>query len=243
MERKAIVMGASSGIGREAAERLLKDGWQVAVAARRIDMLNELAASYDGRLLVAQIDVCATDAAGKLRQLIEQLGGVNLYIHSAGIGYRNPTLDEEMELATLRTNGVGFTRMVGEAFRWMETHGGGHIAIVSSIAGTKGLGPAASYSATKAFQNTYIQALEQLADNRHLNITFTDIRPGFVDTDLIKGSHFPMTMRLDLVVDEMMWAIGMRRHIRIIDWRWRLVVFFWRLVPRFMWRRLPLIRR
>ena len=81
----------------------------------------------------------------------------------------------------------------------MKTHGGGHIAVISSIAGVKGLAPAPSYSATKAFQNTYIQALEQLAYSQRLPIRFTDIRPGFVDTALIAGSGFPMKMKPEVV--------------------------------------------
>ena len=80
------------------------------------------------------------------------------------------------------TNAVGFTRLVGCAYRYFANNGGGHIACITSIAGTKGLGPAPAYSASKAMQNTYLQALEQLAISKHHNIHFTDIRPGFVDT-------------------------------------------------------------
>jgi short-subunit dehydrogenase len=243
MKRKAIVMGASSGIGKEVAKRLLADGWQVGLAARRQEALEELARPYGEAAIVAPIDITAETAAEQLRQLIVQLGGVDLYIHSSGIGWQNAGLAEETELQTVSTNGMGFTRMVGEAFRWMADHGGGHIAVITSIAGTRGLGPAPAYSATKAFQNTYIQALEQLANSRKLGIRFTDVRPGFVDTDLLKGTHYPMLMPCDLVADEMMWAIGMKRHVRIIDWKWRIIVFFWRLIPAALWRRLPLVRK
>ena len=242
MKRKAIVIGASSGIGLEVARRLLADGWQVGLAARRQEPLQALAREFGTDALTAPIDVTADDAAEHLQALINRLGGLDLYFHAAGIGWQNPTLKANAELNTVGTNGLGFTRMVGEAFRWMADHGGGHIAVITSIAGTRGLGPAPSYSATKAFQNTYIQALEQLSYARKLNIRFTDIRPGFVDTDLIKGSHFPMTMTSDLVADEIMWALTMKRHVRIIDWRWRTVVFFWRLLPAWLWRHLPLAR-
>lgn len=242
MKRKAIVIGASSGIGLEVARRLLADGWQVGLAARRQEPLQALAQQYGSDAVTAPIDVTDDDAADRLQALITQLGGVDLYFHAAGIGWQNATLKADPELATVSTNVMGFTRMVGEAFRWMADHGGGHIAVITSIAGTRGLGPAPSYSATKAFQNTYIQALEQLSFARRLGIRFTDIRPGFVDTDLIKGSHFPMTMPSDLVADEIMWALTMKRHVRVIDWRWRILVFFWRLVPAWLWRRLRLTR-
>lgn len=240
MKQKAIVMGASSGLGMEVAKRLIRDGWQVGLAARRVEILETLGEAHADRPVVARIDVTADDAAEKMRALIEKLGGVDLYFHASGIGKQNPELDADIEQNTIQTNGLGFARMVGEVFRWMATHGGGHIAVISSIAGTKGLGPAASYSATKSFQGTYIQALEQLANNRKLNIRFTDLRPGFVDTDLIRGSHFPMTLSVDEVADEMMAAISHGMHVRIIDWRWRIVVKLWRLLPSFVWRRLRL---
>ena len=86
-------------------------------------------------------------------------------------------------------------------------HGGGHIAVISSIAGVKGLAPAPSYSATKAFQNAYIQALEQLAYSQRLPIRFTDIRPGFVDTALIAGSGFPMKMKPEVVARHIVRSI------------------------------------
>jgi short-subunit dehydrogenase len=242
MKQRAIIMGASSGLGLEMTRRLLRDGWQVGIAARRVELLKSIEEPHADKPLVAQIDITADDAAEKLRGLIEKLGGVDLYFHASGIGKQNAELIADVELNTIQTNGVGFARMVGEVFRWMASHGGGHIAVISSIAGVKGLGPAPSYSATKSFQSTYIQALEQLSNNRKLNIRFTDLRPGFVDTDLIRGTHYPMTLTIDDVVDEMMAAISHGMHVRIIDWRWRIVVKLWRLIPSFVWRRLRLVK-
>ena len=241
MGRKAIVLGASSGMGRLVAIQLLRDGWTVGVAARRTDALKTIDAGNGNKPVIAQIDITNDDAAHRLHDLIERLGGIDLYFHSSGVGKVNPLLEPETELQTVATNALGFTRMVGEAFRWMASHGGGHIAVISSIAGVKGLGPAPSYSATKAFDNTYIQALEQLANSRHLDIRFTDIRPGFVDTALISGSHFPMTMRPEFVARHIVKAVYNRRHIVVIDWRWRILVALWRLVPNFIWRHLTLI--
>lgn len=240
MKRKAIVMGASSGLGREMAERLLRDGWQVGVAARRIDALRAIAVPGVEPPTVAAIDITDKDADYALLQLIEKLGGVDLYFHASGVGRQNPLLEPDVELGTVETNCVGFTRTVGAVFRWMALHGGGHIAVISSIAGTKGLAPAPSYSATKAFQNAYIQSLEQLSYSRKLNIRFTDLRPGFVDTDLIRGSHFPLTLDKSQVAEEMMWALDSRQHVRVIDWKWRLIVRLWRLIPSWLWRRIRL---
>lgn len=241
MIRRAIVVGASSGIGREVAERLIQDGWQVAVVARRLDALQSISHPSHTPPTVARIDITAPDADKLLRQLIEKMGGVDLYFHASGYGKQNTRLSSEIEMKTVETNATGFVRMIGEAFRWMAADGGGHIAVISSIAGTKGLAPAPSYSATKAFQNTYIQSLEQLSNCRKLNIRFTDLRPGFVDTDFIKGSHFPMMLDKSRVADEILRAVYGRQHVRIIDWKWRILVALWQLTPRFVWRKLPLL--
>lgn len=227
-------MGASSGIGLEVARLLSQKGWNVGVAARRVERLAEFEHA-------AQIDVNDEKAGEKLLALIDKLGGMDLYFHASGIGRQNRSLEEEIELKTVETNGLGFTRMVGTAYRYMASHGGGHIAVISSIAGTKGLGPAPSYSATKAFQNTYIQSLEQLANAQHLNIRFTDLRPGFVDTDLLSGSHpYPLLLDKEDVARDIVSSLEKQRHIRVIDWRWRAITWLWRRIPRFVWRRMKL---
>ena len=190
--KRAIVIGASSGIGFEVARLLLKDGWKVGVAARRMDLLQNI-----GYVDAAErIDVNDPQASEQLRGLISDLGGMDLFFYASGIGKQNRTLEEDIEIQTATTNGVGFTRMIGEAYRYFAEKGEGHIVAITSIAGTKGLGPAPAYSATKAMQNIYLQALEQQAITRGLNIYFTDIRPGFVDTALLSGgNHYPMMMK------------------------------------------------
>jgi len=234
--KRAIVIGASSGIGQEVAKLLISQGWTVGVAARRIERMQGI-----GAVAVEQIDVTTGEATTALERLINKTGGMDLFFYASGIGKQNRELSEDIELATLETNGVGFTRMIGAAYRYFACHGGGHIAAITSIAGTKGLGPAPSYSATKALQNVYLQALEQQANSRGLNIRFTDIRPGFVDTDLLSGDfRYPLMLRPEKVAEEIVHAIKQRQHIRIIDWKYRLLTAFWRRVPRFAWRRFKL---
>jgi len=232
-------VGASSGLGMRVAQHLLDEGWMVGAAARR-DCGDVLHAPSSRQLVTALIDVQSPTADTQLQTLIGRLGGLDLYFHAAGTGKTNRELEPSIELGTTATNAMGFVRLVGAAFRHMAANGGGHIAVISSIAGTKGLGRAPSYSATKAMQAIYIEALEQLARTRHLDIRFTDIRPGFVDTPLIKDGHYPMTMRPDRVARSIMSAIRHRRHVCTIDYRWRVVVALWRLIPHWLWRRLPL---
>lgn len=234
--KRAIVMGASSGIGLEVAKLLMAQGWKVGVTARRIEQMKDL-----GAAAVERIDVTTDDATEGLQRLISKLGGMDLYFHASGIGKQNRELTADIELATLQTNGVGFTRMIGEAYRYFVKQGSGHIAAITSIAGTKGLGPAPSYSATKAMQNVYLQALEQQARSRGLDIVFTDVRPGFVDTALLAGDfHYPLMLRPEKVAQEIVCAINHRQHIRVIDWRYRILTAVWRRIPRWIWRRIKL---
>ena len=239
--KKAIVIGASSGIGYEISRLLIDKGWFVVVAARRTERLQPLYQRATDRVVACNIDVTDEKAVSQIQQIFQQLGRVDLYVHVAGVGHQNRMLNADVESQTIETNVGGFGRMVGETFRYMAEHAGGHIAIISSIAGTKGLGPAPAYSATKAFQNTYLQALEQLAKNRKLNIYFTDIQPGFVDTELLSGdNNYPMMMTAAYVARKAVRAIEKRRHVVIIDWRYRLLTAGWRCLPRWIWRNIRL---
>ncbi|MGM9869392.1 MAG: SDR family NAD(P)-dependent oxidoreductase [Sodaliphilus sp.] len=238
---KAIVVGASSGMGREVALLLLANGWQVGVAARRMDLLQEICDRYPEQTTMAVIDICDCSAGEKLTNLADEMGGMDLYFHASGIGKQNPVLSPEIDLRTAATNVEGFTRMMDAAFAYMAAHGGGHIAAITSIAGTKGLGVAAAYSASKAYQNTYLQALEQLANIRHLPIRFTDIRPGFVATALLSDEHaYPMLMDPKRVAKHIVKAVKARRHIAVIDWRYRLLTALWRRLPKALWRHLKI---
>ena len=245
--KKAIIIGATSGIGREVARLLAKDGWQIGIAGRRKELLLSLQAEFpNGQVKYAVLDVTDADAPIRLQTLVDELGGMNLYFHSSGIGSQNANLEPEIEIRTARTNGEGFVRMVTWAFNYLKEHATrenrGHIAVISSIAGTKGIGIAPAYSATKQFQNCYIQALTQLAHIQELPISFTDIRPGFVATDLLRDAHYPMLMKAEPVAREIIYALKHRKRIRIIDWRYRLLVFVWRLIPRLIWERLKITK-
>ena len=238
-DRRAVIVGASSGIGLEVARLLLAEGWLLGVAARREERLLALKAEAPERVEVMTIDVTSPDADQRLQTLIQRLGGMNLYFHASGIGKQNRMLEPEIELRTVETNALGFTRMIGAAYRYFAAQReGGILAAITSIAGTKGLGPAPSYSATKALQATYLEALEQQAHQRGLPIRIIDIRPGFVDTALLNDDFpYPMLMRPEAVARDIVRSIHRRRHVRIIDGHYRILTFFWRLIPRCLWRR------
>ena len=241
MDKKVIIIGATSGIGREVALIYIAQGWKVGVAGRREAELEALRAAYPEQVSAQVLDVTHEDAHEKLQALIELVGGMDVFLLSSGIGKQNPTLERELELATAATNVEGFIRMTNAAFHYFERQGHGHLAVISSIAGTKGLGAAPAYSATKGFQNIYIDALDQLARMQKLNIRFTDIRPGFVATPLLNDKKkYPMLMEAPIVALDIVSAIEKKKRVAIIDWKYRILVGFWRLIPKWIWLRLPI---
>ena len=262
MKKRAIVMGATSGIGKEVARLLAANGYEVGIAGRREERLVQMAQATPGIVAHRQIDVTKEDAPTELHKLIEELGGMDLYVHSSGIGWENVALDADKELKTVETNGVGFVRMVSAAYNWFAEQRAdeakqraegdeqrasskerkARIACITSIARTRGLGAAPAYSATKRMQAHYLECLSQQARMRHLNIGITDIRPGFVATDLIAGSHFPLQLKAEDVARTIVRAIEHGSEVVTIDWRYRLLVAAWQLIPRWLWVRLTAIK-
>ena len=242
MSKKVIIIGATSGIGREVAKLYIAQGFRVGIAGRRAEELEAIRKEAPQQVFTEVIDVTKEDADTHLLSLINKVGGMDIYLHSSGIGKQNPTLTPDIELKTGATNVEGFIRMVTAAYHYFAQQGHGQIAAISSIAGTKGLGIAPAYSATKCFQNTYLDALDQLAHMNRLNIHFTDIRPGFVATPLLKDDSYPLLMKATDVASSIVKAIDKRKRTVIIDWRYRILVFFWRLIPRCIWLRLKNVK-
>lgn len=239
--KSAVVMGATSGIGYEVALLLAQRGWQVGVAGRREEILSQLVKQQPGIVAYEVIDVNSPQATEGLQRLIAKLGQMDLYFHSSGIGFQNSSLDAEKELSTIATNCLGMARLVGEAFRYFASHPEreAELAVISSIARTKGLGAAPAYSASKRFTSHYLECLCQLKRIRGLHhIHLTDIRPGFVRTPLIEGSRFPMQLDAREVAETIVRAIERRKAVVTINWLYRLLVWCWQLIPRWLWIRM-----
>lgn len=237
--KRIVIVGATSGIGLEVAKLCIKEGWQIGAAGRREDALEALRAQAPEQVVIEPLDITRDDAPEYLARLIDKLGGMDIYLHCSGVGKRNTDLHPDIEINTLRTNGEGFVRMVTAAFAYFRAHGGGHLAVISSIAGTKGLGSAPAYSATKRMQNTYIDALAQLAHMEKVKIRFTDIRPGFVATPLLSGDdNYPMLMQVGKVAARIMKTLKRQRRRVVIDRRYAVMVFFWKMIPEWLWERL-----
>lgn len=162
--KKVIIMGASSGMGYAVAEALASRGVKVGIAARHTTTMRALKEKYPDFVEYESIDVTHRDAGSKLYDLIEKVGGMDIYFHVAGIGYENVYLDPEREVEIINTNSAGFARMICHAYRYFrDNKKKGHIAAITSVAGTKGIGRLSAYSSSKKFGQYYLDALEQLA--------------------------------------------------------------------------------
>lgn len=243
-DKTAIVMGATSGIGLEVARLLAQRGWRVGIAGRRENVLSKTVSETDGIIAYEVIDVTTPQAVDGFHRLIGKLGRMELYFHSSGIGFQNTALEADKELKTIETNCLGMARLVGEAFRYFELHKEteGQIAVISSIARTKGLGAAPAYSASKRFTSHYLESLCQLKSIKGIhNIYITDIRPGFVRTPLIAGSRFPMQLDAGKVAADIVDALGRRKAVVTVNWLYRILVLFWQMIPRRLWTKMRIV--
>ena len=243
---KAIIIGATSGIGRAITEQLAAKGWQLGIAGRRISVLQEMQSKNLNIIATQEIDVTNDNAVEGLNGLIGKMGGnVDMFLHSSGIGYQNVELDAERELATVMTNALGMTRMVIAMFNYYVQHPEqkGQIVVISSIAGTKGLGAAPAYSSTKRYTRHYLECLSQLMHIRGIkNITITDIRPGFVRTPLLKGDKYPVQLDVNDAARDILKGVLAHKSVVTVDWKYRILVFFWSLVPRWIWVRMRIVK-
>lgn len=189
---KAIILGASSGIGKEMALWLAGNGWRVGITGRREQLLDTVVAAFPERIVASAFDADDTDAlVGRLDTLASRLGGLDLLVVSAGCGFLNPELEPAPELATVATNVASFTVSAGWGFKYFRRQGHGRLAAITSVAGLLGEAAAPAYPASKAYQLLYLAGLRKLAKKEKLQLGITELRPGPVRTDMMKGEgHF-----------------------------------------------------
>lgn len=230
-------MGASSGIGLALAETLASRGVKVGLAARHTATMEELKLKYPEFVEFSSIDVTKPAATDQLLELIGRLGGMDVYIHVAGVGYENVGLDPEREVQIIETNSCGFARMNCAAYRYFRDNGRkGQIAAITSVAGTNGIGHLSAYSSSKKFGQTYLVALEQLAREEKADVIFTDIRPGWVRTPLLlPEARYPMEMTLEYALPLILRAIAKKERVAYIDRRWGMLATAWKRIPNSLW--------
>lgn len=178
------ITGASSGIGAELAKQFVSEGATVALSARRLDRLNELAQELGRSAHVFALDVQKKSMVEEVaNDIVAQLGRIDVVIANAGYGVVGPIedLSEEMWRQQFETNVFGVVWTVQAAIPHLKRTRG-RIAIMSSIAGKIAFGQGAAYSASKFALMGIANSLYQ--DLFHDGISVTTIAPGLIESEI-----------------------------------------------------------
>ena len=229
--KKAIVIGATSGMGRELAKILAEHEYAVGLVGRRIALLRELQAEIGVQSHVKSFDISSEEAMSLLEELIQEMKGIELVVISAGCGFINPDLDFAKEKETIAVNVSGFAAMANVAFKHFVEQGAGHIVGISSVAALRGSGQAPAYNASKAFVSNYLEGLRQKAHQLGLPITVTEIQPGFVDTAMAQGEGLFWMASPSKAASQIYLAIAHKRNHAYVTRRWRLIAWLLKMIP------------
>ncbi len=237
--KKAIIIGATSGIGKGLALKLAANNYLVGITGRRTELLEELKSQKPNLFYPKAFDITNTNViVENLEQLTKQLGGLDLLIISSGTGDLNDKLDYEIEKRTIDTNVVGFTCVANWAFNYFEKQKNGHLVAISSVGGLRGSRIAPAYNATKAFQINYLEGLRQKATKLKTRIFVTDIRPGFVDTAMAKGEGQFWVATVEKAVNQIFDKIRKKNKIAYVTKRWKFIGIILKSIPRQIYDRM-----
>lgn len=237
--KKAIIIGATSGIGNGVAKLLVDKNYIVGITGRRKKLLEKLKSEKPDSYFIKSFDVTNIQSVvEKLNELKAELGGLDLLILSSGTGDLNNDLNFEIEERTINTNVLGFTCVTNWAFKIFEKQKYGHLVAISSVGGLRGSRQAPSYNATKAYQINYLEGLRQKASKLKQPIFVTDIRPGFVDTAMAKGEGQFWVATVDKASRQIVDAIIAKKKIAYVSKRWRLIGTILKRIPRQVYEKL-----
>lgn len=239
MVKKAIIIGATSGIGKELAKVMSLNNYIVGLAGRRTHLLDELQDSLPNKSFIKNIDVAKPDdAMNQLNGLISEMEGVDLIIISSGVGFINNDLLWPNEKETIDVNISGFTAMANVAMRYFLLKGSGHLVGISSIAALRGDGSSPAYNASKAFMSNYMEGLRKKLAKLNSPIVVTDIQPGFVDTALARGEGLFWVASPQKAAKQIFSAIERKKKHAYVTRRWRLIAWLMKTVPDFIYNRM-----
>jgi len=231
-KKNVIILGATSGIGKEMALWFAERGWRVGIAGRRKNLLNEIHAQNPDYLIPQAIDIRSEKSLiSGLKKLEKTLGEIDIFIISSGTGFINSDFDNALEQETISTNVVGFTTAVNWGYKYFEQRKEGTLATITSVGGLLGTAEGSAYSATKAYQIIYLNGLQKRAAKTKIKIV--DIRPGSVNTSMMKGEgHFWISTPAK-AADVACRAIIKGKRIQYVTPRWKFIGFVLKLLGLF----------
>jgi short-subunit dehydrogenase len=229
--RNALIIGATSGIGKELSKLLVADGYKVVITGRRENLLKEIEKSNPEKYVIKVHDVTDIDSCEQLfEELITELKTIDLIVYSSGVGGANYKLEWEKELSALQTNVLAATKIYGMAYTIFRAQGFGHLVGISSIASIRGNRHVPAYFASKAFQASYLESLWMKGKRSKATIYVTDIQPGFINTSMAIGATFWMAS-LEKATKQIYAAIKKKKRKAYITKRWRLIALFLKIAP------------
>ncbi len=231
--KKAIVFGATSGLGWALTELLVKNNYKVAITGRRKHKLEELQSKYSESIIIKQNDIQQVDEVEKVfNEIVNEFSKIDLIIQSSGVGYVNPKLEWNKENETMLTNVIGVTKLYDLAYNLFRKQGFGHLVGISSIASIRGNRAAPAYFASKAYQKAYLESLYiKTKTISSKKVFITDIRPGFVNTAMVLGEGVFWLVPLHKAAKQIFTAIKKKKRVAYISKRWRLIAYVLKLVP------------
>jgi short-subunit dehydrogenase len=232
----AIVVGASSGIGKSLALKLAQEGYRISICARRLHLLEEIQRNQKNIYRCYEMDLNDVERSREIfLKMLKDLGDVDVVILNAAINHANPLLETRLETETLRVNVEGFMVLACESINYFRKKKKGHLVGISSIAGLKGSAACPAYSASKAYISNYMQALRGL--NLDLPIYVTDIRPGFVSTAMIGNKKESLLVATpEKVARQIYKAILKKKKVTYVTRRWNFIAFLYGLMPEFLFQ-------
>jgi len=238
--KKAVIIGATSGIGRDLSIELHKRGYAVGLTGRRQERLTSITKNLGKNAHYSPMDV--TDFARsreQLHALIKELGGMDIIVLNAGVGTMKEKLEWQQEQLTIDVNVRGFVNLALESYSFFERQGSGQIVGISSMSALFGYGLAPAYTASKAFISNYMQGLRQKAHRSDADITITDIRPGFVETEMTEDNNKMFWVASSPEASRQIAnAIEAGKSRAYITRRWNLIAALIKLMPNWVLDRL-----
>ena len=242
--KTVLITGASSGIGEALAVEFGRRGASVALAARRGDVLREVAGKVEaagGRALAVAVDVCDAEAVkSAVAKVVERFGRVDVLVANAGKG--EITLAREFDIETVTqvfsVNLLGAMNSVAAVLPEMLERGAGQIVGISSLAANRGFPGSGAYCASKAALSTFFESLR--VELRPGNIYVTTIHPGFIDTPMTRGRNqkMPFLQDAERAAQLMIRAIEARRRTYAFPWQLAAIARVGRWLPAALYDRM-----
>ena len=238
MSKKILIVGASSGLGRQLAELYASNGYEVGVIARRENLLIELQQLFPEKIFIKPADIADKNINQSVKELITTLNGIDIIIVAASVIYFNPNLLPEPEEETIAVNVKGYTNVLTTAWQYFKEKGNGHIVGITSIAAARGNKAAPAYHASKSFQSIYLESLRIKAKSEKNKILITELIPGYIDTAMGKGDRTFWVSSVEKAARQCKKAIEKKKARSFISKRWWFVYHFQQLLPIFIYTKI-----